>query len=152
MLKIVLMGDNHGDRDSFMKILEDNPCADYYLHVGDSGMSQEELEPFVSVKGNNDWQYEFPKHKILEIGKHRIFMLHGENYAWARNLLTEKAKQEDCDTVFFGHVHLFCDELENGIRMISPGSSFYNRDMSNPSYARVYIEDDGKIIVERIDL
>ena len=46
----------------------------------------------------------------------------------------------------------FADDLFSNIRFINPGSTLYNRDLTAPSYARVYIDDDGKIFVERVDL
>ena len=52
MLKICLMSDNHGDEYSLSKVLSDNPACDYYIHCGDSLMSEDEIRPFISVKGN----------------------------------------------------------------------------------------------------
>lgn len=152
MLKICLCSDNHGDRKSLEKILYDNPSCDYYVHAGDSLMYPEELEPFVSVEGNNDYGYDYPKTRILEIGGHRILLIHGHGYTYSLNNFAQKAKENKCDTVFFGHTHVFTDLFHNGIRFINPGSTYYNRDGSTPCYARVFILDDNEIKVERIDL
>ena len=152
MLKICLCSDNHGDMESIQKVLADNPACDYYLHCGDSLVPPEELSPFASVEGNNDWSFDYPASRILEIGGHRIFMFHGTGYTFSKKLMVEKARQAKADIVFFGHTHTFTDEVYHNIRFINPGSTLYNRDLSAPSYARVYLLDNGKVRVERIDL
>lgn len=152
MLKICLVSDNHGDLGSIRKILNDNPACDYYFHAGDCLVEPFEIAPFVAVEGNNDWNYDYPKQRIFEIGGHRILLMHGHSYCWSMDLMVDKAKQEKCDVIFFGHTHSYMDKTVNGIRIINPGSCFHNRDMTSPSYARVYLMDDGKIKANRIDL
>ncbi|MBQ6493833.1 MAG: YfcE family phosphodiesterase [Erysipelotrichaceae bacterium] len=152
MLKICLCSDNHGDRNSIQKILSDNPSCDYYFHAGDSMLEESDIAPFISVDGNNDWQYDYPKERIFEIGSHRILLMHGHHYTYSDNLLADKTKENKCDVLFYGHTHIFADKTVKGIRMINPGSSYYNRDLSSPCYARVYLLEDGNIRVERIDL
>lgn len=146
------MSDNHGDVYSLKKILSDNPACDYYIHCGDSSMSAEQIKPFISVKGNNDWQFDYPKERVLNMGNHNIYVMHGHNYTYSYMMLTEKAKASNCDVLFYGHTHLFSDEVFNGIRMINPGSSSYNRDFSEPCYAIVTINDDDSIDVKRVNL
>lgn len=152
MLKICLCSDNHGDRSSIQKVLNDNPACDYYIHCGDSLMYPEELSPFCSVEGNNDYDLDYPKERILEIGGHKILLIHGHGYTYSLNTFAQKAKRNNCDMVFFGHTHVFTDLFHNGVRFINPGSTYYNRDGSTPCYARVYILDDNEVRVERIDL
>ncbi|MBR5341055.1 MAG: YfcE family phosphodiesterase [Erysipelotrichaceae bacterium] len=152
MLKICLCSDNHGDIDSINKILSDNPACDYYFHCGDSLMPPEEIAPFISVEGNNDWRFDYPSQRIVEVGGHRILIFHGTRYVYSMKAMIEKARLEEVDVVFFGHSHTFYDKTHSNIRFINPGSTLYNRDLSKPSYARVYFLDDGNIRVERIDL
>lgn len=151
-IRICLCSDNHGNEESLNKILNDNPKCDYYFHLGDSHFDEKKLKPFISVKGNNDWEYDFPKKRIVEIMNHRILLFHGDGYTFSEKLLTDKAINEKCDTVFFGHTHMFYDNTYNGIRLINPGSCYHNRDLSNPCYAIVTIESNGIINVERIDI
>lgn len=152
MLKICLCSDNHGDIYSLEKIKQDNPACDYYFHLGDSHFDEAALSPFISVAGNNDWEYNFPKQRIVEIENHRILMLHGDGYTYNFDNLIYKAKQEECDVVFFGHTHIYFDEEIDGVRCINPGSCFHNRDYSNPCYALVNIDNNGKITSKRIDI
>ncbi|MBQ6334866.1 MAG: YfcE family phosphodiesterase [Erysipelotrichaceae bacterium] len=152
MLKICLCSDNHGDILSINKVLDDNPACDYYFHCGDSLLPPEEIEPFASVEGNNDWIFDYPKSRKFNIGGHTIFMFHGNGYTFSDKLLLQKAKDEKADIVFFGHTHSFCDKMIGNVRFINPGSTSYNRDLTAPCYARVYLLDDGKVRVERVDL
>lgn len=151
MLKLCVTSDNHGDVTSMRRILNDNPACDYYFHLGDSLFDEYELEPFISVRGNCDY-YDFPKQRIIEIQDKRILMIHGDGLTWSMNSFVDKARKEKADTVLFGHTHVFFDDIINGIRFINPGSTYHNRDLTPPCYARVYILDDGEIKVERVNL
>lgn len=152
MLKICLCSDNHGDIDSLNKIKNDNPACDYYIHCGDSCIPVEELKPFISVKGNNDYEFDYPKQRIVQIGGHKILVSHAHHYTFSLNALSTLAKNNGCDVIFFGHTHEYLDEECNGIRLINPGSTFYNRDWSNPCYALVTIDDNGIIKAKRVNL
>ena len=102
MLKICLCSDNHGDMDSLQQVLSENPACDYYLHCGDSQFSPDEIRPFISIRGNNDWDYDYPKQLILEIGGHRILLIHGHGYTYQMDQFARKARSEHADVVFFG--------------------------------------------------
>lgn len=152
-MKIVLCSDNHGNISQLKRILNDNQKADYYLHCGDSQMNDVDLRPFVSVKGNNDYGSYFPDFKVFEILNHRILMIHGNRYIFMNSfiLLAKKARELACDMVFFGHTHIFFDDYVDGIRMINPGSCFYNRDGSAPSYVTIEM-DETNIFAKKHDL
>ncbi len=152
MLKICLCSDNHGDINSINKILDDNPACDYYFHCGDSLLPPEELEPFISVNGNNDWAFDYPKSRRFELAGHSIYMFHGTGYTFSDKLLIQKAKEEKADIIFYGHSHIFSHKIMNNVHFINPGSTSHNRDLTSPCYARVYLFDDGRVHVERIDL
>lgn len=151
-VKICVCSDNHGDINSINKILLDNQTCDYYFHLGDSNLDSEIIKPFISVQGNNDWNGNFPFKRTVQIGNHNILLIHGTGFTHSYEELANKAKIENCDVIMFGHTHVFLDIVYNGIRIINPGSCYHNRDLSNPCYAIVNIEEDGKIVVERVDL
>ena len=151
-VKICVCSDNHGEIDCLDKIRQDNPDCDYYFHLGDSQLSDNLIAPFITVKGNNDWGMNFPMQIIIEINNRKILLIHGSGYTYAISGLVNKAKHENCDVIMFGHTHEFFDDEYKGIRLINPGSCWRNRDCSKPCYALVYIDDSGKIDVERIDL
>ena len=152
MLKIVLAADNHGRIEPLQRILNENPQADYYLHAGDSCLDPERIRPFASVRGNNDYGYDYPDLRIMELCGHRILLFHGTHQAYFDEALADFALNRNTDVVFFGHTHCFQDNECNGVRLINPGSCYRSREIAGPSYARVYIEDDGNIEVERVSL
>ncbi|MDO4197620.1 MAG: metallophosphoesterase family protein [Erysipelotrichaceae bacterium] len=152
MLKILLVSDNHGDYESISRILSDNPSCDYYFHCGDACLPPEEMKPFLVVKGNNDWGNDYPKQKIIKIKGHKILLFHGNGYTFSKKDLRYKTIEEGCDTVFYGHTHLFNDEIMDGIHLINPGSCYYNRDYTAPCYAQVFIDDDDNIFVKRVNI
>ena len=103
-----------------------------------------ELEGFICVRGNHDFALEgkVPDHLVLEIGGHRIYVCHGHmdflSY-FHYEPMAAHAKENDCDLVFFGHVHTCADVTIDNIRMLNPGSIWHNRDGSRPSYMLVHI-------------
>lgn len=152
MIKILLCSDNHGDYDSISKILNANPNCDYYFHCGDALIDKDKMSPFLVVRGNNDYFYDYDPYRIIDIRSHKILLIHGTNYTYNLDSLADLAKQKMADTVFFGHTHQYLDTLINGIRLINPGSCYYNRDFTPASYARIYIDDDDMINAFRVDI
>jgi len=150
-MKIVLVSDNHGDKEALEKVLSDNPCADYYIHCGDSSLSNYEIEPFASVKGNNDYYGDYPYNRVLEIEGHKIYICHGHREIYNRTLesLIASAKKRECDIVFFGHIHVFFDQTIDGIRLINPGSLEYNRDKFDKTYAIVEITKNNIFVTKK---
>lgn len=151
-VKICLCSDNHGNINPIKEILNENPMCDYYFHLGDSSLNENDIKPFISVKGNNDMFYDYPEKRIVHINNHDILLMHGTGYTYSLSELSSKAKMENCDVVMFGHTHIFEDLTYEDIRLINPGSCFHNRDLSKPSYALVIIDDNGNITVERKEL
>lgn len=148
-VSICLCSDNHGDPDSIKRILDENQQCDYYFHLGDSHFDEYDLRPFISVQGNNDWDSNFPRQRIIEIGKFRILLIHGDGYTYAISGLANKAKHENCNVIMFGHTHEFMYEIYKDIHLINPGSCFHNRDGSSPSYAIVNIDDDKIEVIKK---
>ncbi len=150
--EIVLVSDNHGQRKQIEYLRKTYPSDYFFLHCGDSEMYPEELEGFAVVRGNNDGYNLYPANRILKFGKHRIYLCHGhlDMFAGFWDMLAKRAKAEDCDIVCFGHIHRYLDIEVDGIRILNPGSMWYNRDGSCPSYMRITIDDD-EITAQRMD-
>jgi len=149
-IKIILISDNHRTRECLQYIRETYRDADYFLHCGDTELPPYETEGFAVVQGNNDYYGTFPMRRVLEIGKHRIYMVHGHrDMIYGRfEMLVQRAKAHDCDMVLFGHTHIYFDKVVEGVRLLNPGSIWRNRDGSKPSYM-VIIFDGDEVIVER---
>ena len=138
------MSDSHGKNHLIDSILEKHPDADAYLHCGDIECSENQYPQLRVVRGNNDYFGNYPEQMRIRIGSHKALMLHS-HLCYGRNrmnLMSEMAKKEGCDLVFFGHTHVACDEMVNGVRLINPGSLYYSRDGREISYCILNIEDE----------
>ena len=152
-MKILVVSDNHFDQSGLKKALNRYQDCDLYIHCGDSNMSPEELKPFAAVKGNNDFDKGLPKYRVIDTPKHSFYVTHGHYEYCDYDEMGLKARMTGCDTVLYGHTHIFDDTEVNGIRFINPGSISYNRDGTNPCFALIYINDaTGDMYVERIDV
>lgn len=151
-MKIVVCSDNHRNYDVLSKILSDNPDADYYFHLGDSEMEIEEVSPFLSVRGNVDFDYSFSYDRIIDIMNHSFYLIHGNSYGGDPNLLARAGKMNDCDVVLFGHTHSYLDTEIDGVRLINPGSCSRQKDGTPNSYAILFIDVNGVIEAKRVNI
>lgn len=150
MEEIILVSDNHGKIEPLKYLKEKYPITDYFIHCGDSELHPYQLDGFSSVQGNNDYFQAYPNEKVIQIGQHRILVVHGHMHMiyGQPQILTNYAKKLDCDIVFFGHTHVPQDITIDGIRCINPGSIWHNRDGSKPSYMLIQL-DGNNIKVEK---
>ncbi len=141
--KIVLCSDSHGLIEPLNRIQEIYPDA-FLLHCGDSELPDSYVRGFAFVHGNNDWISDAPYDRILTIGDHKIFLTHGHHYLYWNDMssLVRKAKVEGCDVCCFGHTHVYCDEVIDGVRMLNPGSLRSNRDGTLPSFMEIEIQGE----------
>ena len=141
-MKIIVVSDNHGV-DCLKQIKDRYKSADIFVHCGDSEQSLDELEGYVCVRGNNDY-FNFDRYKILKIMNHRILIVHGDGYIFGhnRNNLKNKAKDLECDVVFFGHSHIFEHTIIDDVHLINPGSLSHNRDFTMPCFCEVELLND----------
>ena len=150
MVKILLASDNHGNINVLKNMVKDNPKCNYYYLCGDSQLRPEEIIPFISVKGNCDLNNYYRGNIIVDIEDRRILITHGHEYNpyYSYDKLVYTALQNNCDTIFFGHLHIYVNKEIGGVRVLNPGSCTNSRDLSEPSYMLVTI--NGKDIkVER---
>ncbi len=136
MKKVVVVSDSHLKNDRLRKVLELHSDADYFLHCGDSELNKEEIEPFLTVLGNNDFA-DFPSELVITIEEIRFFICHSHlHFSYFNKYLPmiDKAKKLNCSHILFGHTHIYTDKIIDGIRLLNPGSLAYNRDLSKPSY------------------
>ncbi len=74
---------------------------------------------------------------MLETPAGRIAITHGhtENVDVTLQNLVYLAQEYECRAVCFGHTHVPINEIENGIRLLNPGSLSNPRGGSKPSCA-----------------
>ena len=150
-MKIIIVSDNHGDKETLELIKYKHFDADYYFHLGDSQMNVKELSPFVSVLGNNDYDYNLPYEKVIDIGSNSFFLVHGHTYGCDIKQLVKQAKKLGCNFVLFGHTHEYMYDIQEGIHIINPGSCSNNRYGKYPSYVVLTI-DGNSVDINRVDI
>jgi len=145
-MKIVLMSDSHGNSSAIEKVILQNKDADLFYHLGDVCDDPEKFGCVTFVKGNNDTWYDLPEELIANLGGHRLLMTHSHLiYGYGgnrRHMLAHKAKENKCDILCYGHTHSYDDSYCNGIRLLNPGSLYYNRDFSDPCYMVIELSEN----------
>lgn len=132
-MKIVVVSDNHGDRESLQMLSQTYYDFDLFLHAGDSEMSPEQLYPFVSVKGNNDY-FDLPWERIIDTPFGKILLCHGHRL---RVLPQERAKQLGCSLMIIGHLHQRRLFKTDEVTVICPGSVVRPRDQFPAGYVLI---------------
>lgn len=150
MTKVLILSDSHGLTTEITKIKERHH-ASYYIHCGDSELPKDahELQDFITVKGNCDWQGDFPLEKIITIGGLRFLITHGHLFDVKAGLLQlqYRALEVDADVVCFGHSHIAYAEKVNGKLLINPGSIRQPKRFPDPGYVLLEWDDSMKIVV-----
>jgi putative phosphoesterase len=126
-MKYLVVSDNHGDRDILVDLADTyRGKVDRMFHCGDS-----ELEPtdalwqdFIVVKGNCDYDPEFPNQIVEQTEIDRIFMTHGHlaNVRFGLTTLAMQAAEESANIALFGHTHEIGCEVRANILYLNPGS------------------------------
>lgn len=150
-LRIIIASDNHGHHELLKSIMEyEKKIGEkegkslLFLHAGDSSAKYEdELEGWLSVKGNMDFCEFLPFYRIIPLGMHKIFLTHGHLYSNASIL--NIMEENKCDICITGHTHVPFIQNKNGMYFINPGSTSRPRFASKKQYVSLDIDDDGNI-------
>ena len=151
-MKIVVMSDSHGHNDYVQDVIDMEPKADRYLHCGDLCSDTRNFPDVVFVLGNCDYDFDMPKYAVVDCGRIRILMTHGDRIYDRDNTLAKWAKEKNCQIVCHGHTHRQSDITVKGIRILNPGALSYNRDGNPVGYIVIDVDDDGNYTVTRKNL
>jgi len=149
-MKIIVMSDSHMHDEKVQMVIDANKDADIFIHCGDL-CSEPALFPNVEfVKGNNDFNIE-ERFKVLEYDGVKIYVTHGDKgYGYyLEDYLVNKAKENQCQLVFFGHIHRFYDETIDNIRLLNPGSLMYNRNGESIGYLEINTMNGNYNVIKR---
>lgn len=158
IVRIVVFSDSHGNYTTLRGVVQAQPTAEVFLHLGDG---QEEFQrlrqqfpekQMLGVVGNCDWQGgQTPEDVscLLVLGGKRVFFTHGHRYGVKRALdaLLHAAKKLEADIVLYGHTHIAYSSYRDGMYVLNPGSLSYPKS-GPPSYGFVDITSAG--IVPRV--
>ncbi|PLS16909.1 YfcE family phosphodiesterase [Bacillus sp. M6-12] len=126
-MKVLIMSDSHGltDEVSRIKVRHRNEVAGM-IHCGDSELSYGSLEMsgFLAVRGNCDFEGNYPEHISQDLAGFRFFITHGHLYNVKMTLmnLSYKAQEENAQIACFGHSHIAGSEMIGDTIFINPGS------------------------------
>lgn len=117
-----VISDLHGDVSTLELIKRTTNACSGFLDAGDSQLTSQELSPFISVKGNNDF-FSFPKKRLIKIEKELLLIQH---YPFLEEEIIE-GKKRGIRFFIHGHLHRPIVEKRDNIYIFCPGSPSYPR-------------------------
>ncbi|WP_099158684.1 metallophosphoesterase [Virgibacillus ndiopensis] len=140
MPKVLIISDSHGLTNEVAQIKERHH-ADYMIHCGDSELDIDapELEGFLKVAGNCDFDNRYPNEQVTAIEGLNFFVTHGHLYHVKSNLMTlaYRSKEKNAHVVCFGHSHIAGVEKVGDQLFINPGSILQPRNRVEKTYAMI---------------
>ncbi len=148
-MRILVLSDSHGQAFSMKRAIEAQPTAEAIIFLGDGHRDLEyckSLFPdkkYFEVKGNNDFNCDYPLCQIVELYGRRIYISHG-HYEYVKSSLSgilTKACENECEIAIYGHTHLPKSDYYDGIHIFCPGALY------NDEYGVIDITDNGIICI-----
>lgn len=140
-MKILVVGDTHGNNEVLKDLLKEYPNMDKYIHVGDSCSYPEELYPFISVMGNCDF-YPFDEKLLIRTAKGKILFKHLPYFT--------SEERKSADILVHGHTHIYKMIWDDDKLVLCPGSISRPRDGSDGTFMIIDITES-KISIDIID-
>jgi len=145
---IIVVSDNHGRPENLRQVLARHQDeANFFIHCGDSefNVRDELMQPFISVRGNNDFGFDYENNQTLSLGDFGdIFITHGHmngahlgSKTLAKNI--RKIANPNVNIVCYGHTHKVEISKDGDILVINPGSLNYPRDSKIPTYIKLEV-------------
>lgn len=159
-MKVLVFADSHG------RILEvcdaiEREQPDSVIHLGDYTEDVRTLRrmyacttmPIYAVRGNNDFDRDFPMFLVMSLGGVPMYLSHGHREHAAGlscGMMADRARENQCRIAMFGHTHRLFLEQRGGVYVFNPGSISLPRG-GRRSYGRLTIED-GEFTIEPVIL
>ncbi|WP_323702685.1 metallophosphoesterase [Mammaliicoccus sp. Dog046] len=138
-MKWVIVSDNHGEQGILHEVYDHHKDGNLFLHLGDSEFdyNDTELALYDRVKGNCDFDAQFPIENQGEVEGVGYFYTHGHRYEvkGTREVLSAHAQNTNAKFAFYGHSHIALCESINGVYCINPGSISQTRGTWEETYA-----------------
>ena len=140
MPKVLIMSDSHGWEEEILNIKNRHYHEiDAMIHCGDSELSPDskELSEFHTVKGNMDFDADFPTEREVKLDSLHFLIVHGHLHQTNSTLMNVQYRAEEvgANVVCFGHSHIPVAENIGDILFINPGSIRQPRVQLPGSYA-----------------
>lgn len=149
-MKLIFTSDIHHKKYIIDYILE-NYNVDGYYDCGDSELLPNELQNFLTVKGNCDFR-NYPIYRIINVDENvKIFITHG--HLLESKKIIEAIKNNNCNIIISGHTHIKRFEIDKGVYYLNPGSISRPRDKDSNTFLLFdYNEVSKNINIEFIKL
>ena len=152
-MRILIVSDTHGSLRNFDIVIEREKEIDMLLHLGDVEGDNDYMEAVINcpvhiVGGNNDYFSGLPGEIELRIGKYKVFMTHGHGYYVSMDTrrLKQAARARGADIAMYGHTHRPDIDLEDGVKVINPGSLSYPRQSGRQAtYIIMEVNTEGEV-------
>lgn len=151
-MRVLVISDTHSKHTNLEEVLKQEQPFDLAVHLGDAEGCGQQIQrmvkcPLEIVAGNCDFLSELEQEKIIQIGRHQVFITHGHYYNVNAGYedIKKEAKGRGCDIVMFGHTHRPIVEYGKNVITVNPGSISYPRqDGKRPSYVVMNLKDSEK--------
>lgn len=148
-IKILVMSDNHGDKDILLKVLSENKNVDLKIHCGDHLLKRNFMDKNFDyyVQGNCDLHtHDSVTHQFFNINGINFYICHGnlfnKDYDKVSESLLNFCIENEIDIAFFGHIHIPTHMFKKNSHVICPGSLANPRSEHGKSYMVVDLKID----------
>ncbi|MEQ6375739.1 metallophosphoesterase [Bacillaceae bacterium S4-13-56] len=147
MTSFLVMSDTHGLTNEIEKIKKRH-SFDFLIHCGDSELDfrSKEMEGFLKVRGNCDFDSNYPNEVIEEVDGLKLFVTHGHlfNIKSSPLALSYRGDEVQAKLICFGHTHIAGSEWIDGKVFLNPGSVRLPRGKYPASYSVLYWDNSGR--------
>lgn len=147
-LKVMIVSDTHGRLQNLKKALDVEKPIDVLLHCGDVTGDENIIRRMAGchvriVSGNMDFGSGCPERDIFSIGSHKFLLCHGHRMSVnsGNEMLASHARALGAEAAFYGHTHKPEISMNNGVRIVNPGSISQPRQLER-KYTYVIMEVD----------
>ncbi|MCL2580544.1 MAG: metallophosphoesterase [Oscillospiraceae bacterium] len=150
-MRIVVFSDSHGGFHALRRVMEEQPDAKAYLHLGDGEWEMDDLRTLYPdkrihfVAGNCDLGSPAKNEELLTFGDKKIFIAHGHMYGVknGRDQILAAGKKQGADIICFGHTHTPFTGRKDGVYLFNPGTVSQDRASAGTSYGVILLEGGG---------
>ena len=153
-MRVIVFSDSHGDFDALCRVVDAQPGAEVFLHLGDGAREAGDLQDLypqkriILVRGNCDWGCAAKDEELITLAGKRIFLAHGHTLDVKRGQtkLLDRASSLGADIACFGHTHSPFSAWSEALCLLNPGSVSSPRTGAHPTYATIDIDPEGAAI------
>lgn len=149
-MKVAIVADTHRHKraiDKVVRVLQAE-APDRILHLGDNVEDAVTLsallgQEVLTVAGNTDYSFSDPDERVLKLGGHTLYMVHGHFHQVKGSLapLARAARGKGADIALYGHTHVALETEQGGVRIFNPGSAALPREGQKPSLGMLELQE-----------